>query len=94
MSWKIVLPLLMAALSTGMYFGAKFARVRAQMGTILIISALCSILLLVPWVGWILSVYCMVRLSSRLTEAEFWPDAMIIAFIAMAPALLLRWLIY
>jgi hypothetical protein len=93
MSWKLALPLLMVAMTVCAFYGAKFARVKAQFGVIVVICALSSVLLMIPWVGWLLACYCMIRLVSRLTEADFWPDSIIIAFMAMLPTLLLRWLI-
>ncbi len=93
MSWKFALPLLMVVMTVCAYYGAKFARVKAQLGTIVVICALSSILLMIPWIGWLLSIYCMLRLSSRLTDADFWPDAVLISFAAMAPSIALNLII-
>jgi putative Mn2+ efflux pump MntP len=90
MSWKIALPLLMAVMSVSMYYGARFARVRAQLGTVVVVCALSSILLMIPWIGWLLAIYCMLRLTSRLTDAEFWPDAVVVSFIALLLPLLIN----
>jgi hypothetical protein len=93
MSWKLALPLLMAVMTVCMFYGAKFAKVRAHKGTILVICALSSILLMIPWLGWLLACVCMLRLCSKLTDADLWPDSALVTFCAMAPALLLNWLI-
>jgi len=84
----------MIVMSVCMHFGARFARVKALLGTVLIVCALSSVLLLIPWVGWLLSIYCMLRLTVKLTDAELFPDAALVTFIAMAPTLLLRWFVY
>ena len=43
----------------------------------LLIIALCSGLALLPGVGWVLASVFMSILSTRLTEADPWPDAML-----------------
>ena len=93
MSWKFALPLLMVVMTVCAFYGARFARVRAPLSILLVICALSSILLMIPWIGWLLSIYCMLRLTSRLTDAEFWPDAVIVSFFAMTPSILLNLLI-
>jgi len=94
MSWKFLLPLLMLAMSVCAFYGAKFARVRLGLGSIIVICALSSILLMPPWIGWLLASYCMLRLVVKLSDAELWPDATIITVVAMLPAILLKWLLY
>ena len=93
MSWNFALPLLMVVMTICAFYGARFARVKTQFGTLIVICALASVLLMIPYIGWLLSVYCMLRLTSRLTDADFWPDSVIIAFIAMTPTILLNLLI-
>lgn len=93
MSWKFALPLLMVVMTACAFYGARFARVKAQLGTLVVICALASVLLMIPWIGWLLSIYCMLRLTSRLTDADFWPDALIITIASMVPAILLNLLI-
>ena len=93
MSWKFALPLLMAVMTICAFYGARFARVKAQLGTLIVVCALAAILLMIPYIGWLLSIYCMLRLCSKLTDADLWPDSVIITFIAMTPAILLNLLI-
>jgi hypothetical protein len=93
MSWKFALPLLMVVMTVCMFYGAKFAKVRAQLVTLVVICALSSILLMIPWIGWLLACYCMLRLCAKLTDADLWPDAALVSFVALAPTLLLNWII-
>jgi hypothetical protein len=56
---------------------AKWAGVAVKVVDLLIIAALCSGLALLPTVGWVLATLIMSMLVLRLTDADGWPDAVL-----------------
>lgn len=56
---------------------ARWAGVRVPVVDLLIIAGLCSGLALLPSVGWVLATIIMSLLILRTTDADGWPDAVL-----------------
>ncbi len=56
---------------------AKWTGARVPIVDLLIIAGLCSGLALLPTVGWILAMVIMSLLIARTTDADVWPDAVL-----------------
>jgi hypothetical protein len=69
---------------------AKWSGVAAPLVDLLIIAGLCSGLALLPWVGWVLASMFMALLVTRTTEADPWPDAVLMVVGSNVAWLLMR----
>jgi hypothetical protein len=59
---------------------AKWSGFAVPIVDLLIIAGLCSGLALLPSVGWVLATMIMTLLILRTTEADTWPDAVLMVF--------------
>ena len=76
---------------------AKWTGVVIPIVDLLIITALCSGLALLPSLGWVLATVIMSLLITRLTDADAWPDAVLMVVGSnvvwlLAKVLLLGWM--
>ena len=62
--------------------GMKITNVDGTFGAMFAIAAISAGLGLIPLIGWILGIVVMFILISALTDAEFWPDAVLMVFVA------------
>jgi len=62
--------------------GMKITNVDGSFGAALAIAAISAGLGLIPLIGWLVGIVVMFILISALTDAEFWPDAILMVFVA------------
>ena len=65
-----------------LWAGMKLTKVKGDFLAMLIIAAVSALLSLIPMVGWILSTVAMFVLICKWTDANFWPDAVLLVVVA------------
>lgn len=65
-----------------LWIGARITRVDGTFATMLAIAAVSSLLLLLPLVGWLVALIVMFALINRWTDADIWPDAVLMVIVA------------
>ena len=80
---------IIVALAVGIAFstvclwaGMKLTKVDGIFVSMLIIAAVSSVLGLIPWVGWLIGTVTMFVLICKWTDAEFWPDAVLMVIVS------------
>jgi len=76
----LVLEIIFGAFS--LWVAAKVTRVETTFVHMLSVSAASSVAGLVPVVGWLLSLVVMFLLIRKLTDAEIWPDAVLMVVVS------------
>jgi hypothetical protein len=76
---SIALAFFVSALLSACWLGAiaKWRDARVPIVDLLIIAALCAGLALLPSVGWVLATLIMTLLITRTTDADGWPDTVL-----------------
>ena len=67
-----------------LWAGMKLTNVDGKFLAMLIIAAVSSLLGLIPTVGWLIGTIAMYVLICKWTDAEFWPDAVLMVVVAKA----------
>ena len=67
-----------------LWAGMKLTKVDGTFLAMLIISAVSSLVGLIPMLGWLISTIVMFILICKWTDAEFWPDAVLMVVVANA----------
>ena len=83
----LVLSVLLSALC--LWVGLKITKIEGSFGAMLIVAGVSGGLGMIPYVGWLLGLVAMFILICTLTEAEFWPDAVLLVFVAKGVGFLL-----
>jgi hypothetical protein len=65
-----------------LWVGMKVTKVEGTFLKMLGVAAASSLIGLVPLVGWLLSIIVMFLLIRKLTDAEIWPDAVLMVLVA------------
>ncbi len=65
-----------------LWAGMKLTKVDGTFLGMLLIAAISSLAGLIPFVGWLVSLIVMFVLISKWTDAEFWPDAVLMVIVA------------
>ena len=65
-----------------LWAGMKLTRVDGTFLGMLLIAAISSLVGLIPLVGWLASLVVMFVLISKWTDAQFWPDAVLMVIVA------------
>jgi hypothetical protein len=76
-----------------LWAGMKLTKVKGAFHAMLIIAAVSSLIGLIPMVGWILGSVIMFVLICKWTDANFWPDAVLMVLVAEVVAILLSGLL-
>ncbi len=67
-----------------LWAGMKLTKVDGTFLGMLLIAAISSLVGVIPFVGWLASLIVMFVLISKWTDAEFWPDAVLMVVVANA----------
>lgn len=92
--WLVKFILLVFVTCMTMHYGKDFAEVKISSGSIVVIGLLCSLILIIPYVGWIIAIFFMLRLIMRLADADMWPDAGLITIMTMPVAYIFRYILF
>lgn len=65
-----------------LWAGMKLTKVDGTFVGMILIAAISSLVGLIPMVGWLVSLVVMFALISKWTDAEFWPDAVLMVIVA------------
>lgn len=65
-----------------LWLGMKFTKVNGTFPAAMIIAAICGMAGLFPFIGFFLSIIVMFVLITKLTDAEFWPDAVLLVVVS------------
>lgn len=65
-----------------LWAGMKLTKVKGDFLAMLIIAAVSALFGLIPMVGWIIGTVVMYVLICKWTDAEFWPDAVLMVVVA------------
>ena len=65
-----------------LWAGMKLTKVKGDFLAMLIIAAVSALLSLIPMVGWVVGAIAMFVLICKWTNAEFWPDAVLMVLVA------------
>ena len=65
-----------------LWLAMGLTKVKGSFWSMVIIVAVSALLALIPYAGWILSAIGMYVLICKLTDAEFWPDAVLMVIVA------------
>lgn len=82
----ILLGILINALVTGfiLWLGMKITKVNGTFLAMLLIGAITALVGYIPMVGWLLSIVALFVLITKWTDAQFWPDAVLMVVVAKA----------
>lgn len=78
----VVFPVATLLSAVCLWGGMKLTSVEGSFGAMLAIAAVSSGLGLIPMVGWFLGIIAMFALICTLTDANFWPDAILMVLVA------------
>lgn len=92
----ILVKILILAISgyVSLKLAARFACVNFDKNTILFIGAVTSLIMIIPWAGFLLSAFFIISMSKWFSDADFYPDACLIAGIATPCIYLIRLILY
>jgi len=76
-----------------LWAGMKLTKVQGTFFAMLIIALISSLLGLIPVVGWVVGAVAMFILVCKWTDAEFWPDAVLMVVVARAVSVLAAMLV-
>jgi len=65
-----------------LWAGMKLTKVDGTFVSMLIIAAVSSLLGIIPYAGWLIGTIVMFVLICKWTDAEFWPDAVLMVVVA------------
>jgi hypothetical protein len=65
-----------------LWAGMKLTKVDGTFVGMLLIAAISSLAGCIPWIGWLVGLVVMFVLISKWTDAEFWPDAILMVVVA------------
>ncbi len=65
-----------------LWVAMKVTGVSGTFIAMLLIAAICAVVELIPYVGWIAAFILMFALIRRWTSAEIWPDAVLMVVVA------------
>ncbi len=71
-----------------LWVGMKVTKVEGTFLNMLTVATASSLIGLVPLVGWLLSIIVMFILIRKLTDAEIWPDAVLMVLVAGGASIL------
>ena len=70
-----------------LWAGMKLTKLNGTFLAMLIITVISNLLGLIPIVGWIIGIVAMFVLICKWTDAEFWPDAVLMVVVAQVVAI-------
>jgi hypothetical protein len=70
-----------------LWAGMKLTRVDGSFSAMLVISIISSLFGFIPFAGWVIASIVMFVLICKWTDANFWPDAVLMVVVARALAL-------
>jgi len=76
--------------ATCLWIAMKLTGLQGTFVAIATICAICAVLGLIPFVGWLLSIVVMFVLICKWTTAEFWPDAILMVLVANVVSMIAR----
>ena len=85
----ILLAVMIAALKTSMFL----ANVRVR-STLSVSIAVCTLLLMIPWVGWLAAGFFAFRCLAKLTNSPLLPDSLVMAAGTILVAQLCKFLLF
>ena len=65
-----------------LWVGTKVINVDGNFSAMLVIAAISALFSLIPMIGWLVSIFVMCILLTKWTDADFWPDAVLIVIVA------------
>ncbi len=87
--------ILLLAVSTGLLLLAtRMIRVVYSPGGILTTALIIALTLLIPYAGWLIAAFLLIRLSGKFSDAELWPDAFLLFVLVIPLAWLLRFFLF
>ena len=88
-----VLILLIALLFLLAYVSGQ-KRIKFPPGAILAVGVILVLLIAIPYAGWILATLFLLRFTTVMTNAHFWPDSIALALVTMPLFYLLKYILF
>lgn len=85
---------LLAALLFILAYVSGQMRIKFPPGAILAVGVILALLIAIPYVGWLLAAIFLLRFTTVMTNAEFWPDSTALALIAIPLLYLLKIILF
>jgi len=86
--------LLLVALFFLMGYTAERMRIRFPAGSIPVLTLILPLLMAVPYVGWLFAALFLLRFTSVMSSADFWPDAIALALVIIPLLCLMKFILF
>ena len=88
----ILLVVMIAALKTSMFLAN--VRVRSTLSVSIAVGLFCTLLLMIPWIGWLIAGFFAFRCLAKLTNSPLLPDSLVMAAGTILVAQLCKFLLF